>query len=185
MAVKAPGNSSGFPFPWRGEGKAHPGHSRHPSPGRGACRRFFPVPLQSHGLYLRRQGGRQPPGVSQRGQAGGCGRHSHLPRTGQVRGPGDPRPSPKRDGPCWYWRDIFKPPDRRAQLWHTMNMNLRFWPSPPEGTACSAGVGIRTEGHQEVIRSRPPPAGVMWAICPAFSGPLDILRPSSWYLNAR
>ena len=64
-------------------------------PGRGACRRFFPVPLQSHGLYLRRQGGRQPPGVSQRGQAGGCGRHSHLPRTGQVRGPGDPRPVQK------------------------------------------------------------------------------------------
>lgn len=30
------------------------------------------------------------------------------------------------------------------------------------GYSLFGGVGIRTEGHQEVIRSRPPPAGVMW-----------------------
>lgn len=53
------------------------------------------------------------------------------------------------------------------------------------GYSLFGGVGIRTEGHQEVIRSRAAAGGVMWAICPAFSGPLDILRPSSWYLNAR
>lgn len=185
MAVKAPGNSSGFPFPWRGEGKAHPGHSRHPSPGRGACRRFFPVPLQSHGLYLRRQGGPSTTGSVSKGTSWWMWETFSPAADWASAWSGRSPASPKRDGPCWYWRDIFKPPDRRAQLWHTMNMNLRFWPSPPEGTACSAGVGIRTEGHQEVIRSRPRRPGVMWAICPAFSGPLDILRPSSWYLNAR
>ena len=84
-----------LPFPLEAKVKAHPGHSRHPSPGRGACRRFFPVPLQSHGLYLRRQGVRQPPGVSQRGQAGGCGRHSHLPRTGASAWSGRSRPVQK------------------------------------------------------------------------------------------
>lgn len=53
------------------------------------------------------------------------------------------------------------------------------------GYSLFGGVGIRTEGHQEVIRSR---AAAGWRYVgyrPAFSGPLDILRPSSWYLNAR
>ena len=37
------------------------------------------------------------------------------------------------------------------------------------GYSLFGGVGIRTEGHQEVCQTGPP-AGVMWAICPAFSG---------------
>ena len=53
------------------------------------------------------------------------------------------------------------------------------------GYSLFGGVGIRTRATRKSFEAGPPPAGVMWAICPAFSGPLDILRPSSWYLNAR
>ena len=57
--------------------------------------RLSPVPLQSRRSHLGGQGGPQPPGVPEGGQAGGGGGYPHLPWTGQMCGPGGPGPVPE------------------------------------------------------------------------------------------
>ena len=56
--------------------------------GCGAGLRFFHLPVQGGGAGQRRPGVGEPPGVRQAGPGGRGGGRPHLPRAGEMRGPG-------------------------------------------------------------------------------------------------